>query len=126
MGEADALVVIPSDPLQTKRRLYDHAKHLGSFLSKRLKIPRLDLLNRSAFISSQKELSREDRLWVLRQTLNKNLMAQRFRRLLLVDDILTTGASILRAAELLAPLCDELGVYCIARTLARRGQFKDK
>jgi predicted amidophosphoribosyltransferase len=121
-----ALVAVPSDPRQRSERFFDSAEILAARISTLLSIPVLDLFSRDPFISSQKEMSRTDRLKWLRKCLHLRQPQPSVKRLLLIDDVMTSGASILRCLELIHDRCESLAVYSVARTLARTGQIKDK
>ena len=121
-----ALVAVPSDPRQRSERFFDSAEILAARISRLLSIPVLDLFSRDPFISSQKEMSRIDRLRWLRKCLHLRQPQTSVKRLLLIDDVMTSGASILRCLELIHDRCESLAVYSVARTLARTGQIKDK
>ncbi len=116
----EAIVYVPSDPISFRRRLYDPGEALAKYLSQGLQLPVLNLFQRDVFLSAQKKLHRSDRLRYFRETIKLRPITQRFRCLLLVDDVMTTGASLDRCSELLKPISEAVVVYCVARTLATK------
>lgn len=95
---------------------------IAEALVRRLGVRRLDLLERSRVVLGQHRLGRQLRLANQRDSFRCRPLApgQRQRPVLIVDDILTTGATAYSAA-----LCLEaagwpvLGLVCLARTPAR-------
>lgn len=121
-----ALAVVPSDPQHRRERFFDCSEVLAQHLSRMLNLPVIRPFVRESFLYSQKEMTRAHRLRWLRRCYRLSPKAPFVSRLLLVDDVMTSAASILRSLELLMPLCDEIVVYCVARTLARADKINDK
>jgi len=116
----EAIVFVPADPSSFRRRLYDPGEALAEHLARRLRLPVLNVFRREIFLSSQKQLSRQDRLQYFRETLKLQPLTQRFTCLLLVDDVMTTGASLTHCSELLRAVSERVVVYSVARTLATK------
>ena len=116
----EAIVFVPADPSSFRRRLYDPGEALAEHLARRLRLPVLNIFRREIFLSSQKQLSRQDRLQYFRETLKLQPLTQRFTCLLLVDDVMTTGASLTHCSELLRAVSERVVVYSVARTLATK------
>ena len=99
LGWPDCVVAIPADPRRVRRRGFDQAQLLAAAVSLRLGLPRRVLLRRHSGRSPQAGLDRGDRL--------KNLSGVFYasgafsRAILLVDDVLTTGATVAEAAATL-------------------------
>lgn len=100
----EALVPIPAAPSAILRRGYDHMDLVARALAGRLDIERRDLL-RAGDVADQRGLGRGERgenmrdAFSLREDAGRSLPS----RVLLVDDVLTTGATLDAAAgELLA------------------------
>ena len=98
---------------QTRRRLFSFArsKHAGgAFLTAADTLPVItDLLRRARYTRTQTKLSAEEKqrnvagAFVLRPKAVARLQAQGIRHLLLVDDVLTTGATLSEAVKPLLP-----------------------
>lgn len=116
----EAIAFVPSDPISFRRRLFDPGEALAKYLSRSFQIPVVNAFKREEFLRSQKTLRRQDRLRYFGETLKLRPLTQRFRCLLLVDDVMTSGASLLHCSELLKGVSDHLVVYCVARTLATK------
>lgn len=120
------VIPVPSDPVQVKRRLFDPslalARHLAKTLSFALAEP---LLKRREFLKSQKNLSRAERHYYLQKCIYYQGGRLKGRRLLLVDDVMTTGASLKICAGLLRAAGAEVHVYSVARALASRAPIED-
>ncbi len=91
----DAVTWVPASPAQRRRRGFDQGRVLGRSVARRLGVPAQPLLRRSG--AAQTGRSREARL--------NGPDIQSLRpcsgTLLLVDDVVTTGASLRRASEVL-------------------------
>ena len=89
----EALVPVPVHPHRLRKRGYNQAELLAKAMSKVTGIPvRADLLMRVEDTKAQKALSREDRSLNLRAAFQAG-EGPMPRRLVLVDDIYTTGAT---------------------------------
>ena len=114
----DALIPVSSDPVRFKRRLFNPAAQLAKRLGKILGIPVIeDLFMRTPFLEAQKELSLEDRRKYLKQTIRlKKPLPTGLKRLVLVDDVMTSGATLEVHSNLLKGAASQMDVYCLART----------
>ncbi|MDO4354988.1 MAG: double zinc ribbon domain-containing protein [Clostridia bacterium] len=92
LSECDVLVCAPMDVLRRNRRGYNHAWLLTRELSRLSGIPAQDALRRKPFVSQQAKLGREERLRNLHGVI-RCAGDFRGRRVLLVDDVRTTGAT---------------------------------
>lgn len=101
-GLWDVLVSVPLHPLKKARRGYNQSECFARGLSKSLEIPYQELLVRKKFTETQTNKSRLDRLKNVEQVfvMLEGVHASGLR-ILLVDDILTTGATICSAAQTL-------------------------
>jgi ComF family protein len=101
-GFWDVLVAVPLHPLKKQRRGYNQSECFARGLSKVLGIPYRELLVRKKFTSTQTNKSRLERLENVDDVfaLNEGQVTQGLR-ILLVDDILTTGATLCACAQTL-------------------------
>jgi ComF family protein len=101
-GFWDVLVAVPLHPLKKQRRGYNQSECFARGLSKVLGIPYRELLVRRKFTATQTNKSRLERLENVDDVfaLNEGQVTQGLR-ILLVDDILTTGATLCACAQTL-------------------------
>jgi ComF family protein len=101
-GFWDVLVAVPLHPLKKQRRGYNQSECFARGLSKVLGIPYRELLVRRKFTATQTNKSRLERLENVDDVfaLNDGQVTQGLR-FLLVDDILTTGATLCSCAQTL-------------------------
>lgn len=103
IGNSTELLVVPV-PTATNRvrgRGYDQAKLLGRELSRQARLPYLDCLIRSGH-THQVGASRQQRLKQLNEAFRvSNAERVRGARILLIDDVMTTGATLEAAAGVL-------------------------
>lgn len=100
LGRPDALVPVPLHPRRQSQRGFNQARLLADGLSQATGIPVLELLRRLRNTRPQWTLGREERLRNLRGVFAA-LSAARGKRLLLIDDVCTTGASLESCAQVL-------------------------
>ncbi len=101
-GAWDVLVAVPLHALKKQRRGYNQSECFARGLSKVLGIPYRELLVRKKFTTTQTNKSRLERLENVEEVfaLNEGQVTQGLR-ILLVDDILTTGATLCGCAQTL-------------------------
>lgn len=97
------LVPIPLHPDRERERGYNHAALLSNSLSKRLGLQTKPLLKRVKQTQIQANLKREERRENLKGAfeITGELKSVGVQQVLLVDDIMTTGATMLEAAKVL-------------------------
>lgn len=95
--------VIFSVPIHQRKRSvrgYNQAEMLAREVSSGLSIPlRTDLVLRKKFTKAQKELNRQERKKNLKQAFYVSEQAGKYEKVLIVDDIYTTGSTINAIAE---------------------------
>jgi ComF family protein len=98
----DYVVPVPLHPLKQKRRGYNQSEQFALGLSETLGVPVLNALQRNQFTETQTSKSRLERIKNVSQVfeVNKNVMIQS-KKLLLVDDVMTTGATLTSCANIL-------------------------
>ena len=117
----DFVVPVPTSARNIRRRGYNQSAVIASALSTTMDIPRLDCLRRSRQTGTQTALNPMQRranvsdAFVMVEGLAGMLEG---RRLLLVDDVITTGATVLAAAGVLALGSPRsIVAYAFARTV---------
>lgn len=108
---------MPSHPLTLWRRGFNQAELIASLLASQLSITQKNLLRKRLLTQHQLELDRAQRL--------KNLTGAFVvdgapaRHIAIVDDVMTTGATVTQAARALRQAgAGEIEVWVIARTAA--------
>ena len=96
------LVPIPLHAKRLQKRGYNHAKLLAEGLSEKLNLPVVEILQRTRETKSQFGLKLKDRRENLRNAFIFNSECKIIHpNIFLVDDILTTGSTLLEAARIL-------------------------
>ncbi|MBO5408813.1 MAG: ComF family protein [Clostridia bacterium] len=102
---ADCITAVPSDPFTVSKRGYNSSLELAFPMKKLLKLPFYPtLLRKKWFVKRQATLNRKERL----ENVKGNFcFSKRFskriagKRILLVDDVMTTGATVNECCKLL-------------------------
>ena len=108
LDACDLIVCAPMDPFRRNWRGYNQAWLLARSLSELTGIPARDVLRRRAFVRRQATLNREQRL----RNLDGIIRCRedvRGRRVLLVDDVRTTGSTAVGCAQALL----DAGAVCV-------------
>ena len=114
----DALVPVPLYPLRRRERGFNQSEELARYLGKRVGLPVWQPLHRHKQTHSQARLRRKDRLRnQLRAYGLKGGFDVRGKRLLIIDDVFTTGATINACAKVL----HEAGAARVAALTVARG-----
>lgn len=113
----DVLVPVPLHPARQRERGFNQARLLSELLSAQISIPSKLHLERIRYTTTQTALDRSERMENLRNAfrLRKNADV-RGLRVLLIDDVLTTGSTLSECARVLKA-AGALSVY--AATAAR-------
>lgn len=125
--QADLLVPVPVSAARLAERGFNQAEQLAAGITRRRHVPQLPLLVRTHHTAKQSFKSRSERLADMKHAFSGNtdsevlqslrtLMdakavqpGQRPLRVILIDDIYTTGSTIRACAEALQQLCGSLG-----------------
>jgi ComF family protein len=99
----DAIIPVPLNRKKQRMRGFNQAELIARNLSLTLKIPMdSNLLLRNRLTAPQKELNPKERLRNLKKAFSINPKHQKmYRRVLLIDDIYTTGSTIEACAKVL-------------------------
>lgn len=102
LRSVEAIVPVPLHATRLRERGFNQAQILAAGLAGRLGLPcRSDLMVRARATQPQTELSREDRRENLRGAFAAGASSLPGNSFLLVDDVLTTGATVRACAEAL-------------------------
>jgi ComF family protein len=100
-GQYDLIIPVPSAPGRERQRGYNQAAVIAQSLAQQLALPYLDALGRSSE-SRQVGQSRQARLTQVQGTIYlKTSVLVPQTRILLVDDVVTTGATLSECAAVL-------------------------
>lgn len=97
----EALVPVPLSPERRRERGYNPADSLSKAISKEVVIPTLDLLKKSKPTPPQMSLPRKERLANPRGSYRLRRNGKLPAKILLVDDVYTTGATLEECAKVL-------------------------
>ena len=118
----DYICHVPSAPSSIKRKRFNHAQMLANALSKRIRIDTSrNALSASRERKSQSELNKSSRLKNIAGAFSAAPEIVRNRKVLLIDDITTTGATI---AECCKTLYEAGARQVDVITLAKRELFE--
>ena len=136
-GEEELLVPVPTDERRRRRRGFNQATLLAEYLGREWGMPVCEALERVRQCAPQTGLSeaqRRENLVGCMAVKARSVVQVRGRRVLLIDDVYTTGSTAAEAARaLLAAGAESVGVLTAARAglgnrnedvpfLGRRGQ----
>jgi ComF family protein len=114
---ADALVPAPLHPARLRKRGFNQAERLARAIARRTGVPVSDCLTRAGPRATQMGRTRSERLRGIQGSITA---APAPRRVILVDDVMTTGATLAACAEpLRAAGATELRAIAYARTPGR-------
>jgi ComF family protein len=96
------IVPVPLHPLKLKRRGYNQSEQFGRGLSSILGIPLQNALDRKKFTETQTNKSRLERMSNVEEVFQLNpVISVSGQKVMLVDDVLTTGATMCACANVL-------------------------
>jgi ComF family protein len=90
---ADAVTWVPLAPRRRAERGFDQARVLARALARRLDLPAVAVVRRTTATAPQARRSRDERLRAMDGAFSRIPRASAPARVLLVDDVLTTGAT---------------------------------
>jgi competence protein ComFC len=98
----DVIVPVPLHPARQRERGFNQAALLASFLTDQISAPVKPLLERIRYTTTQTAFDRSERMENLRGAFRlRRKIDMRGLRVLLVDDVLTTGATLSECARVL-------------------------
>ena len=98
----DLIVPVPLHPARLRERGFNQAHVLATMLAQKIGVPVCRVLERIRYTTTQTAFDRSDRVENLRNAFRlRKKMAVRELRVLLVDDILTTGSTLSECARVL-------------------------
>lgn len=113
----DVIVPVPLHPTRQRERGFNQSALLGDVLSAHTGIPTLAALERTRYTTTQTAFDRAERMQNLRGAFRLRKTADvRGLRVLLVDDVLTTGSTLSECARILR----SGGALCVHAATAAR------
>jgi competence protein ComFC len=98
----DFIVPVPLHPARFRERGFNQAELLGKILAQRINVPLRRALERTRYTTTQTAFDRTERMENLRGAFRlRKKIGVRGLRVLLVDDILTTGSTLSECARVL-------------------------
>lgn len=93
-SDIDAITFVPIHPKKEAKRGYNQSRLIAESVGKELDIPVAPLLSRISNIDTQTHYGRQDRLKNQENTIRCDDSISSFRHIMIIDDILTTGATL--------------------------------
>ena len=113
----DAIVPVPLHPARQRQRGFNQAELLADWLSDHLSLPLRPALQRIHYTTTQTAFDRTERMQNLRGAFRLRKKADvRNLRVLLIDDVLTTGSTLSECARILK----EAGAHSVYAATAAR------
>ncbi|HJV47502.1 MAG TPA: ComF family protein [Bacillota bacterium] len=97
----DCLTYVPIHEQRLKERGFNQAQQMAFYLSLRIKIPVKRLLIRTRYADKQSKKQRQDRINALTNSFELHPYQAPLKRVLLIDDIYTTGSTVNECAKIL-------------------------
>ncbi|MFM8455974.1 MAG: ComF family protein [Ignavibacteria bacterium] len=121
--EIDALLPVPLHTARLRERGYNQSQSIADGISSQTKIPVIQALQRTTYTITQTKFTSMERNknvhGIFRVHNNQNI---RGKRLMLIDDVMTTGSTLEACAEtLLESGALSVSAYTIATAVSRKG-----
>lgn len=118
LPEFDLVIPIPLHRRKLKERGFNQAETIAKFIASYLNLPLVkDGLMRVRFTDSQSNLKREERLINVKRAFKaKRRGILKGKRVLLVDDVYTTGITLNEAAKEIKRARTQVYIFALART----------
>lgn len=119
----DYITYVPMYKQDLKERKFNQAEHLACCLGKLLKLPVLDTLEKTRKTQMQHNLNAKDRAQNIKGAIGaKETRGLTGKNILLIDDIITTGATLNECAKMLREKnVNRVDVATLATTKLTRG-----
>ena len=122
LGGKATLVPIPTDPARLRERGFDHAALITTAAARSTACVTAPVLERTRAVPALHALGRAERRRAMDRVFSVRSGLEIPRRVILVDDIWTSGATFeAAAATLLAAGCSSIGVVAVAREALAAG-----
>lgn len=123
----DYITFVPMTKKKTKERTFNQSKLLANEVAKLLNLPVIDLFSRTMDSQAQKYLSAKEReTAVLKLYKLNDVKLDRSKTVLIVDDIITTGATVNALASMIEKRVKAVYVCSIARNKFLKEQKNDE
>lgn len=114
-SSVDALLPVPLHRSRLRQRGFNQALELARPLAKRFGLPIMDEVERQHATPSQSSLHAEQRQSNMRNAFRIR-QPLHYKRIAIIDDVMTTGSTVNEIARLLARAgVEEIQIWCIAR-----------
>jgi ComF family protein len=113
----EAVLAVPLHPKKERKRGYNQSALIAKGIAERLEIPFLNILQKTANITSQTHKHRLERFENVENTFSinqKECHAVKNRNVLIVDDVLTTGATLQSACNPVLDIAKTISVATLA------------
>lgn len=111
-----AVTFVPTHPFNRLQRAIDLPFLIARTIASDIGVPVVSLLRRTRFNDNQVRKNRSDRLMEIRGAFALAAQDKSFERLLLVDDVVTTGATLGEAGTILTEISQEIRCVAVAKT----------
>ncbi len=116
INEIDFLIPVPSSKYKLRKRGFDHVSSIVKHLSNSLNIEYAMFLERIKESQEQKSLNKRDRIVNMDDAFSLKIYTDSPIKVLLIDDVLTTGATMKACARALSLLNVEIYGLCVFHT----------